>query len=226
MGAEERGLQFHGAADTGLIVSGDAIAQTLEAAGSSVRLVVLNACYSSSIAEALVLHVDCVVGMSGSLHDDAARSFAVGFYGGLGEHESIAAAFRQGRAAIHLGGLPEADAPQLRVRDGFDAGQLILAAVPSLGLVAVPCPYPGMRPFGADDAGDFHGREAEITELIGRLRAGQREIFVIGPSGSGKSSLVAAGVLRARSSARLATPFAFPNVSHASQSGSTEKLAK
>src|SRR5262249_37567225 len=35
----------------------------------------------------------------------------------------------------------------------------------------------------------------EIAELIGRLRAGEREIFVIGPSGSGKSSLVAAGVL-------------------------------
>jgi hypothetical protein len=52
-----------------------------------------------------------------------------------------------------------------------------------------------MRPFSPDDAGSFHGREAEITELIGRLRAGQREIFVIGPSGSGKSSLVAAGVL-------------------------------
>ncbi|TMQ10621.1 MAG: hypothetical protein E6J91_25910 [Deltaproteobacteria bacterium] len=52
-----------------------------------------------------------------------------------------------------------------------------------------------MRPFAADDAGSFHGRDAEIVELIGRLRAGQREIFVIGPSGSGKSSLVAAGLL-------------------------------
>lgn len=42
---------------------------------------------------------------------------------------------------------------------------------------------------------DRGSREPEITELIGRLGAGQREIFVIGPSGSGKSSLVAAGVL-------------------------------
>jgi hypothetical protein len=52
-----------------------------------------------------------------------------------------------------------------------------------------------MRPYMADDAGGFHGRDAEIDELIGRLRAGEREIYVIGPSGSGKSSLVAAGVL-------------------------------
>jgi ABC-type cobalamin transport system ATPase subunit len=47
----------------------------------------------------------------------------------------------------------------------------------------------------ADDAERFHGRGAEIDELIGRLRAGEREIYVIGPSGSGKSSMVAAGVL-------------------------------
>jgi hypothetical protein len=38
--------------------------------------------------------VDCVVGMSGAIHDDAARNFAIGFYGGLGERESIAAALR------------------------------------------------------------------------------------------------------------------------------------
>jgi hypothetical protein len=32
--------------------------------------------------------------MSGSIGDDAARNFAIGFYGGLGERESIAAAVR------------------------------------------------------------------------------------------------------------------------------------
>jgi hypothetical protein len=31
-----------------------------------------------------------------------------------------------------------------------------------------------MRPLAAEDAGRFHGREAEITELIGRLRTGSR----------------------------------------------------
>ncbi|MBC8070943.1 MAG: hypothetical protein IAG13_21625 [Deltaproteobacteria bacterium] len=125
----------------------EAFAQTMDAAGSSVRLVVLNACYTASIAEALLAHIDCVVGMSGAIHDDAARNFAIGFYGGLGEHESIAVAFKQGGAAIRLDGLPNADRPQLQVRDGFDAAGLILAAVAPSALVAVPCPYPGMRPF-------------------------------------------------------------------------------
>jgi hypothetical protein len=194
-GGEPHDLSFHDAAGGAQVVSPEAIAQTLGAAGASVKVVVLNACFTAQIAETLLAHIDCVVGMSGSIHDDAARSFAIGFYGGLGEHESIAAAFEQGRAAINLEGLPDAERPQLQVRNGFDASQLILAAVaPSLRL-DVPCPYPGMRPYTADDAKGFHGRDAEIDELIGRLRAGEREIYVIGPSGSGKSSLLAAGVL-------------------------------
>jgi hypothetical protein len=96
-----------------------------------VKLAVLNACYSEVQAEALLVHVDCVIGMGGSIRDDAARSFAIGFYGGLGERESVAAAYQQGRAAISLEGLCDSDRPQLRVRDGVDASQLVLAADPS-----------------------------------------------------------------------------------------------
>jgi WD40 repeat protein len=69
-----------------------------------------------------------------------------------------------------------------------------LAAPPHVA-VEVPCPYPGMRPFATEDAAQFYGRDKEIAELLGRLRDGQRELYVIGPSGSGKSSLVAAGLI-------------------------------
>src|ERR1051325_6887575 len=111
---DSRGLWFQDAAGAGQVVSPEAIVRTLKAAGASVRLVVFNACYTAPIAEALLADVDCVVGMAGSIHNDAARSFAIGFYGGLGEHESIAAAFEQGKAAIDLDGLPDADRPQLQ----------------------------------------------------------------------------------------------------------------
>ncbi|HET7499920.1 MAG TPA: CHAT domain-containing protein [Kofleriaceae bacterium] len=190
------GLYFHSATGGSQVVTPEAIAETFGAVSAQIRLVVLNACDTAPIAEALRAHVDCVVGISGAIHDDTARSFAIGFYGGLGEHESVAAAFKQGRAAINLSGLPDADQPQLKVRDGFDARALILAEVAPALLLKLPCPYPGMRPYQADDAEGFHGRDAEIDELIGRMRAGEREIYVIGPSGSGKSSLVAAGLLR------------------------------
>lgn len=155
-------------------------------------MVVLNACFSEGPADALLEHVDCVVGVGGAIHDDAAKSFAIGFYGGLGENVSYEDAYKQGTSAISLAGLAEVERPQLKVRHGFDAKQPVLTARAS---TALPCPYPGMRPYSADDADHFHGRGTELEELISRLRMGEREIYVIGPSGSGKSSLVAAGVL-------------------------------
>jgi len=56
------------------------------------------------------------------------------------------------------------------------------------------CPYPGMVPFSARDARFFYGREAEIQQMLRHLRH-QRFLFIIGSSGSGKSSLVIAGLL-------------------------------
>jgi len=124
------GLYFQGPDGRAQVVSATALEATFGAAGGSVRLVVLSACYSEPQAQALLAHVDCVVGMSGSILDDAARAFAVGFYGGLGERESVEAACKQGRAAILLAGLQDADRPRFAVRAGVDARRLVLAADP------------------------------------------------------------------------------------------------
>ena len=63
-------------------------------------------------------------------------------------------------------------------------------------------PYPGLEAFTEDDAGVFFGRDREIRDLVGRLNPSaparaHRFVAVIGPSGSGKSSLVRAGLLPA-----------------------------
>ncbi|MGD2049071.1 MAG: LuxR C-terminal-related transcriptional regulator, partial [Chloroflexota bacterium] len=61
-------------------------------------------------------------------------------------------------------------------------------------------PYKGLRPFEAADSRDFFGREALIEELIDRLQEMDeraRFLAVIGPSGSGKSSLLSAGLVPA-----------------------------
>jgi Inner membrane component of T3SS, cytoplasmic domain/CHAT domain len=121
------GLFFQGPYRRPQLVSTAALEATFGAAGSSVRLVVLNACYSNAQAEALLSHIDCVVGMGGSIRDDAARNFAVGFYGGIGERESVSTAYRQGCVAITLEGLPDSERPQLNVRPGVDADRLVLA---------------------------------------------------------------------------------------------------
>ena len=60
----------------------------------------------------------------------------------------------------------------------------------------VACPYMGLSAFEADDAEYFFGREVLVAELTARL-AGTRFLAVVGPSGSGKSSLVRAGLLPA-----------------------------
>ncbi|MCI2419042.1 trypsin-like peptidase domain-containing protein [Saccharopolyspora sp. K220] len=55
-------------------------------------------------------------------------------------------------------------------------------------------PYLGLKPFQEADADRFHGRDDEIAELLGLLEQ-QDMVAVAGPSGSGKSSLVRAGLL-------------------------------
>lgn len=55
-------------------------------------------------------------------------------------------------------------------------------------------PYKGLQPFGENDAQDFYGREALVERLVGSLEGG-RLVALVGPSGSGKSSVVAAGLI-------------------------------
>jgi hypothetical protein len=57
-------------------------------------------------------------------------------------------------------------------------------------------PYPGLRSFEASEASLFHGRERQIEELLRRLSQ-NRFLAVVGSSGSGKSSVVRAGLLPA-----------------------------
>ncbi|MFI1172372.1 nSTAND1 domain-containing NTPase [Streptomyces melanogenes] len=55
------------------------------------------------------------------------------------------------------------------------------------------CPYPGLQPFGQEWEGFFHGRAGETDEVLRRL-VRQPVSSLVGPSGSGKSSLLYAGV--------------------------------
>jgi len=57
-------------------------------------------------------------------------------------------------------------------------------------------PYPGLRPFEAEDHPLFFGREAHVGALLHSLED-HKFVAVVGSSGSGKSSLVRAGLLPA-----------------------------
>jgi hypothetical protein len=60
--------------------------------------------------------------------------------------------------------------------------------------VALFNPFPGLRPFEADEEHLFFGREKETDELLRRLRT-TRFLAIVGTSGSGKSSLVRSGLI-------------------------------
>ena len=55
-------------------------------------------------------------------------------------------------------------------------------------------PFPGLRPFTSEEDYLFFGREDQTNELLQLLRE-HRFIAVVGTSGSGKSSLVRAGLI-------------------------------
>jgi WD40 repeat protein/DNA-binding SARP family transcriptional activator len=66
----------------------------------------------------------------------------------------------------------------------------------------VVCPFKGLAPFGAPDARYFFGRERAVDQLIAHLAASSF-VGLIGPSGSGKSSLLQAGLLTALAAGAL-----------------------
>ena len=58
------------------------------------------------------------------------------------------------------------------------------------------CPYRGLEPFDEDHAQFFFGRDNDVALALEKLKAG-RFVAVLGPSGSGKSSLLRAGLIPA-----------------------------
>jgi WD40 repeat protein len=73
------------------------------------------------------------------------------------------------------------------------------------------CPYPGLDAFGPGQAKWFFGREAVTGELLRYLDEMARggpggPLLVVAPSGTGKSSLLGAGLLNALTEGRLPAP--------------------
>jgi WD40 repeat protein/DNA-binding SARP family transcriptional activator len=73
---------------------------------------------------------------------------------------------------------------------------------PSDDATLVVCPFKGLASFDVADAPYFFGRERLVAELVARL-VGAPLLGVVGPSGSGKSSVTRAGLLPALASGVL-----------------------
>lgn len=106
----------------------------------------------------------------------------------------MAADFRQCIGLPETLGAPGAEA---------QSGPIVTERLDTVNLSSSPPPsnpYKGLRPFQEADAGDFFGREKLVEQLAARFEqegeAG-RFVAIVGPSGSGKSSLANAGLIPA-----------------------------
>ncbi|ELP68526.1 trypsin [Streptomyces turgidiscabies Car8] len=106
-----------------------------------------------------------------------------------------------------VGMLTEIAAP-----DAYERGQGIAYVTPTQVLREILpelaerelCPYRGLEPFTAEHARWFEGRQEAVRQVLANLAQQRRLTLLLGPSGSGKSSLIQAGVLRALAAGELA----------------------
>jgi WD40 repeat protein/DNA-binding SARP family transcriptional activator len=97
---------------------------------------------------------------------------------------------------------------------GLRRGRALLAAMPGTGRtggMGGACPYFGLEPYQPMDAELFHGRDAAVEHLVARV-ADSALVAVVGASGSGKSSLVRAGLLAALSAGCLPGSASWPQI--------------
>jgi WD40 repeat protein len=80
--------------------------------------------------------------------------------------------------------------------------QVLREVLPDLAAREV-CPYRGLEPFTAEHARWFEGRQDAVGQVLANLAQQRRLTLLLGPSGSGKSSLIQAGVLRALADGEL-----------------------
>lgn len=101
------------------LLSPQAIAGIFKAVAEDVHCVIVNACHTDRLAEALSAHVEYVVGMRHEIGDRAAVDFSIGFYQALAEGRNIFQAFDSGCAIIEgYGDATAAKAPLLLHRRG------------------------------------------------------------------------------------------------------------
>ncbi|MEJ1934508.1 CHAT domain-containing protein [Nostoc sp. NIES-2111] len=102
----------HGSGEGGLVleddrgnekfVDNDALSQLFKQFSDNLECILLNACYSEVQADALIQHINYVIGMSREIGDEAAIAFSIGFYDSVGAGRTVEVAYELGCNAIAL----------------------------------------------------------------------------------------------------------------------------
>ncbi|MER5204156.1 trypsin-like peptidase domain-containing protein [Streptomyces sp. NPDC002825] len=119
--------------------------------------------------------------------------------------------FSGGPVLDEVNGLVIGMVTEITAPDAYERGQSIAYATPTQVLREVwpdlaeqeVCPYRGLEPFTEEHARWFEGRAEAVGHVLTNLARQRRLTLLLGPSGSGKSSLIRAGVLRALEAGEL-----------------------
>ena len=114
-----------------------------------------------------------------------------------GRHAESLRTYQQLRTALvdELGLDPSPSLQRLQERILLHDPSLVPQPEPPAPDASQRNPYKGLRSFTEADAGDFFGRDALVERLLVALGNGSPLIALVGPSGSGKSSAIAAGLI-------------------------------
>jgi hypothetical protein len=120
-GTNEPGIYLEDDAGKKKQVSGQALADLFQQFKGDVRIILLNNCYTESLAKSLNQVVDFVVGTNTELGQESALSFIGPFYRALAYGYSVDTAFKLAQNKLCLDDIPDSNTPILWVRKGVDS---------------------------------------------------------------------------------------------------------
>lgn len=118
-------LVFQDNSDNPKKVSNEAIAEMIAASSNEIRMIVFNNCFSSVQAEMIVDKVEATIGMNTTIGDDSAIKFASQLYSAIGFGQPLDKAYAQAKAMLMLENTQEQNTPELFVKEGFEAKDII-----------------------------------------------------------------------------------------------------
>ena len=118
-------LVFQDNVDKPKKVSNEAIAEMIAASSDDIRMLVFNNCFSSIQAEMIVDKVEATIGMNTTIGDDSAIIFASQLYSAIGFGQPLDKAYAQAKAMLMLENTKEQNTPELFVKEGFEAKDII-----------------------------------------------------------------------------------------------------
>jgi len=94
-------------------ISRSPLVALFKAAPPSIKLLVLNACYSKPLAEALNEYIPCVIGFPATIPDAAAVKFSAQFYSTLAFGQPVSSAFEQAKVQLIVASVQDDSLPGL-----------------------------------------------------------------------------------------------------------------